>query len=93
MSGCWLTQGKPYNGVWSAQKKKRNTYQLRSLFAYLVLLVFFANPLLAKCGGSFGVFVQGLEDEAVAKGFDAEIVNAFLAGSRQDPSVLQADRR
>ena len=48
-----------------------------------MLLVFFANPLLAKCGGSFGVFVQGLEDEAVAKGFDAEIVNAFLAGSRQ----------
>ena len=93
MSGCWLTLGKPYKGVWSVQEKKRKTYQMRSLFTYLLLLVSFANPLHAKCGGSFGLFVQGLEDEAVAKGLDAEIVNAFLAGSRQDPSVLQADRR
>ncbi|MGI3165125.1 lytic murein transglycosylase [Pseudooceanicola sp. 200-1SW] len=51
-------------------------------------------PALAQsCGGSFAGFVQGLRDEAVARGHDPALVQRFFAGVRQDPKVIAADRR
>ncbi|WP_299621046.1 lytic murein transglycosylase [uncultured Tateyamaria sp.] len=47
---------------------------------------------MAQCGGSFNAFKDGLQAEAVAKGIDASTARAFLAGVRQDPAVLKADR-
>lgn len=44
------------------------------------------------CGGDFQTFKAGLRDEAVAMGHDAEVVQRFLSGARQDSSVLRRDR-
>ncbi|PTW48403.1 lytic murein transglycosylase [Rhodovulum kholense] len=46
----------------------------------------------AACGGDFGGFVAGLRDEAVRRGHDAGAARTFLAGVRQDPAVIRADR-
>jgi lytic murein transglycosylase len=46
----------------------------------------------AQCGGSFQNFVAQMKDEAVQAGYDAGTVNDFFAGTRQDSSVLKADR-
>jgi len=48
----------------------------------------------ATCGGSFGSFVSGLKSEAVAAGIvDTAGADRFFRTVRQDPKVLQADRR
>ncbi|MDT8326591.1 MAG: lytic murein transglycosylase, partial [Roseovarius sp.] len=47
----------------------------------------------ADCGGGFQPFVQGLRQEAIAKGHDPATVARFFASARQDQKVLQADRR
>lgn len=47
----------------------------------------------AQCGGSFSGFVNGLKDEAISRGHDGATVNQFFASVRQDPKVIQADRR
>ena len=53
-----------------------------------------ATPLSAQeCGGSFAGFVGALKQEAVARGHAPATVDRFLAGVRQDPAVLEADRR
>ncbi|TCO69960.1 lytic murein transglycosylase [Rhodovulum euryhalinum] len=44
------------------------------------------------CGGDFRGFVAGLKAEAVALGHDRVMADRFLAGVRQDPAVLRADR-
>ena len=44
------------------------------------------------CGGAFPDFVAGLKQEAVSLGHDPAQVDAFLAGVRQDPAVIEADR-
>lgn len=60
----------------------------------LAALLFSATTALAAptCGGSFSGFVQGLADEARAKGHDAATVKRFFSGTRQDGAVLKADR-
>lgn len=46
----------------------------------------------AQCGGSFSSFLSGVKTEARQKGFDAATVDRFLAGAKQESSVLKADR-
>lgn len=59
----------------------------------ITLLSLSSGPALAACGGSFAQFLAGVKTEAVAKGHPAATVDAFLAGARQDPAVIAADRR
>lgn len=53
-----------------------------------------ASPALAQlpCGGDFAAWVQGMKQEAAAKGIPAETADAFFAGLSPDPRVLKADR-
>ncbi|WP_422049141.1 lytic murein transglycosylase [Shimia sp.] len=51
-----------------------------------------ASTAIAQCGGSFNSFVNGLKQEARAKGYDKSTVNAFFANVRQDPATIKADR-
>ena len=64
--------------------------------AFLVAAVAIA-PLTAladtPCGGPFSTFIGGLKTESVAQGIDTPTVDRFFAGVRQDPKVLNADRR
>ena len=46
----------------------------------------------ANCGGSWGAFLSGIKQEAVAMGHSAASVDQFLASAQQDPKVLKADR-
>ena len=46
----------------------------------------------AQCGGSFAAFKTGLATEAASRGIPAATAQQFLAGVRQDPAVLKADR-
>ena len=46
-----------------------------------------------QCGGSFSAFVDGLRQEAMQRGHDAQTVNALFNGVRQDQATLNADRR
>lgn len=48
--------------------------------------------LAASCGGSFSGFVQGLQQEAIAKGHGPQTVKRFFTSVAQDPKVLRADR-
>ena len=52
-----------------------------------------ASMALAQCGGSFSSFLDGLKDEAVARGHAPQTVNNFFASVRLDQKVIQADRR
>ncbi|GAA6178236.1 lytic murein transglycosylase [Sulfitobacter pacificus] len=52
-----------------------------------------AHSAAAECGGSFTNFIGGLKSEAVAKGIPQTTADAFFASVRQDPAVLQADRK
>ncbi len=66
----------------------RNIIFLLALFASIS----FTTAVSAKCGGSFQGFVNEMKAEATQRGYDAQTVNAFFAGVRQDPKVLRADR-
>ena len=44
------------------------------------------------CGGSFDKFISGLKAEAAQKGYKNQLLNNFFAGTKQDQSVLKADR-
>jgi len=57
--------------------------------ACLTASTVFAN---AQCGGSFSGFVNGLKQEAVAKGHSRSTVNKFFANVSQDQRTLKADR-
>ena len=46
----------------------------------------------AQCGGSVAAFKTGLATEATSRGIPAATAQQFLAGVRQDPAVLKADR-
>jgi lytic murein transglycosylase len=65
---------------------------MRLLPALAAVLVLGPPALAAPCGGPFPEFVSGLRAEAVAAGHDPATVDAFLAGVRQDPKVIKADR-
>ncbi len=44
------------------------------------------------CGGSFAAFVEGLKEEALARGFEQPTVDTFFAGVDHDPDVIRRDR-
>lgn len=46
----------------------------------------------AACGGSFGVFVDALQAEAIERDHDPAVVTRFFSGTQQDAGVLRADR-
>ncbi len=50
-----------------------------------------ATPAVA-CGGDLTAFLQGVKDEALAKGIPAEAVERALAGAAIDQKVLSRDR-
>lgn len=52
-----------------------------------------AHSAAAECGGSFTNFIGGLKSEVAAKGIPQITADAFFASVRQDPAVLQADRK
>jgi len=62
---------------------------MRLLLALLILCPALAA---AQCGGSWTTFKDGLADEAAGRGVDRAVAQRFLAGVRQDPAVLRADR-
>lgn len=66
----------------------------RLLFSALTIVAISASSSMAAsgCGGSFSGFVQGLRDEAKAKGYGGTTVSRFFANVKQDPKVLKADR-
>ena len=45
------------------------------------------------CGGGFGQFISGLQQEAVTLGHDPATVQRFFSGVQQSDSVLRADKR
>ena len=64
---------------------------MRILMLLVALMLSAANGR-AQCGGSFAGFVDGLKNEALAKGHAPGTVDSFFAGVRQDDKVLRADR-
>jgi lytic murein transglycosylase len=58
----------------------------------LLALCLAAPATAAPCGGDFAAFLAAIEADAVAAGVPADSAAAFLAGARQDPNVLKADR-
>ncbi len=63
---------------------------MRFALALLCLLAPAAHA--QSCGGDFSAFLGGVKDEAVARGFDPTVADAFLVSVRQDPNVIAADR-
>lgn len=52
-----------------------------------------AQSQAVPCGGPFAAFVSDLKSEALAHGRSQTTVDAFFSSVRQDPAVLQADRK
>ena len=52
-----------------------------------------ATAQAQTCGGNFSSFVSGLRAEALQRGFDPALTDAFLRNVRQDQGVIAADRR
>jgi lytic murein transglycosylase len=65
---------------------------MRHFLASLAFICAPAFAIAAPCGGSFNAFIDDMATEAVAKGHDPSLVNAFFRNARQDPKVLRADR-
>ena len=66
---------------------------LNRLSALAVSTALMTSPAIAQnCGGSFSNFVNGLKEEAIAKGHSRESVDRFFASARKDNAVLKADR-
>ena len=66
---------------------------MRALPFLPALLALLPIPALAvPCGGSFDSFLALVAEEAKAEGLPPDAVDSFLAGARQDPAVLKADR-
>jgi lytic murein transglycosylase len=64
-----------------------------SLTTTALVLALSGTPVLAQCGGSFSAFVEGLKAEATSRGHASSSVTQFFAPVRQDPKVIEADRR
>ncbi|MEM9349899.1 MAG: lytic murein transglycosylase [Pseudomonadota bacterium] len=62
------------------------------MFRTALALTFLATSVQAQCGGNFTTFVDGLKDEARAKGHPQATVDAFFAGVARDEAVIRADR-
>jgi len=51
-----------------------------------------ADTAVARCGGDFTEFVDGLRAEALRRGHDTATTGRFFASVRHDPAVIRADR-
>ncbi|OWY02493.1 lytic transglycosylase [Thioclava sp. F1Mire-8] len=64
----------------------------------LLILTLAFSPMLtpglahAQCGGSWSGFLSGIRSDLQSAGLNAQQADAFLAGARQSPAVLRADR-
>ncbi|MWD28212.1 lytic murein transglycosylase [Aquicoccus sp. SCR17] len=66
----------------------------KAILALSLGLGLVTGPALAQsCGGSFADFTARMKEEAMARGHERGEVESFFAGVRQDPKVIQADRR
>ncbi|MEM7440640.1 MAG: lytic murein transglycosylase [Pseudomonadota bacterium] len=65
---------------------------LSHTLAVAIAALLFPTTAVANCGGSFSGFLKGIKDQAVAEGHDTATVDRFLAGARQDPKTIKADR-
>lgn len=59
---------------------------------FVLLLSLVPGSALAQCGGSWDAFLSGIRSDLRDAGLNAREAAAFLAGARQDPKVLRADR-
>jgi len=66
---------------------------MRFLSGLAAVLIAGGAAAQAPCGSDFGRFVDGLEEEAVARGMAPDTVASFFEGVRRDESVIRADRR
>ena len=63
---------------------------LNRLSALAVSTALMTSPAIAQnCGGSFSNFVNGLKEEAIAKGHSRESVDRFFASARKDNAVFR----
>ncbi len=62
------------------------------LLSFIWLSICVSAAFAQSCGGSFGSFVNGLKDEAAARGHDPASIERFFASAQQDPKVIRADR-
>ena len=61
--------------------------------AFAFALSVLASPAIAQtCGGDFPTFLSAIKAEATARGLSPQAADRFLAGARQDPDVIKADR-
>lgn len=65
---------------------------MRSTFFAALIALAPATAMAATCGGNFNSFKNGLISEAPKYRVSKETAKRFLAGVRQDASVLRADR-
>ena len=65
---------------------------MRSTFLAALVALAPATAMAATCGGNFNSFKNSLISEAPKYRVSAETAKRFLAGVRQDASVLRADR-
>ncbi|MGJ8545817.1 MAG: lytic murein transglycosylase [Sulfitobacter sp.] len=63
------------------------------LLAASLCLAPLASFAQTPCGGDFASFLDELKTETIASGVDAAQAERFFADLRQDPAVLQADRK
>lgn len=65
---------------------------MRSTFLAALVALAPISAVAATCGGNFNSFKNGLIAEAPKYRVSSETAKRFLAGVRQDPAVLRADR-
>ena len=65
---------------------------MRSTLLAALIALAPVTAIAATCGGNFNSFKNGLISEAPKYHVSADMAKRFLAGVRQDPSVLRADR-
>src|ERR1700733_8940177 len=66
---------------------------MRSLTVYLMwlLLALAAPRAAAPCGGDFGAWLQGVQQEAAADGISQRTIQSALGGVTYDPSIIARD--
>src|SRR5580704_9737497 len=80
---------------WAGRNQKGR--RMRMLTARLILLVLCLSALTlpaqaaAPCGGDFGVWLQGVQQEAAADGVSQRTIQSALGGVTYDPSIIARD--
>jgi len=58
----------------------------------LALILFASQASAQTCGGPLPSFIEGVKQEAIAKGHSTPTIDRFFAGAAIDDAVLRADR-